>query len=303
MRRGASVVFVVLLALLAGAAVAEAPKVGPKDGMAVESLPALAIPSVAVAQKLVDITFPTYLEKMGDNHSALLEWQRVAYQSSGNDRQNALYRIALLQVKLEDDAAAAQTLTKLVTEFPASANAAQAYVLLAQTATGAQQASAIAAIRTSYADTAWGKAALMQLVWQQAAAGAVTQTYGLPQADNLKKRIGQQDLDQQRRATTATMLGIFPGAGHAYIGQVGQGLFLFLGWAVFTLAFLSACRHRHYAYAVVFVVPAVALWLNSPFLARAASGQLAAQQRTEALAKWQKELGIPFPGAEGEAHK
>jgi hypothetical protein len=174
-------------------------------------------------------------------------------------------------------------------------------VLLAQTTQGAAQASAISHIRQTYADTPWGRAALMQLVWQQAASGRVTQTYALPQAEDLKKRLDAAAVTGQSRATNAAMLGVFPGAGHAYIGQVAQGIFLFIGWAVFTLAFLSACRHRHYAYAFVFVFPAVALWLNSPLLALQQARAQAQQQLQGSLVKWQAELAVPFPPEEPAA--
>jgi hypothetical protein len=60
-----------------------------------------------------------------------------------------------------------------------------------------------------------------------------------------------------------------------------------LGWAVFGLAFLSACRHRHYAYAFVWAFPFMALWLNSPLSAAQAAEAAAYAARVQTMAGWQ----------------
>lgn len=286
MRRGAIARFTIMLATLAAAAYAAPLTVGPLDGQPGPKLPAVAMPAMVATEKLASTAFPATLEQMEDYPSAILEWQRVAYQSNGPDRLHALTKVAQLQTRLGQNAAAANTYQTILREYPATPQTAEILYNLTRITSGTTHTTVLTSLKTAHAQTVWGKAALMENVWQQARAGRVTQTFGLPQAQTLQKRLAAARVVQTNTIAMAGAIGVVPGAGHAYLGQWGQGAVLFIAWALFLLAFLSACRHRHYAYAFVFVVPAMALWLSSPANAIALARQEAAQRRAANLAKW-----------------
>ena len=108
-----------------------------------------------------------------------------------------------------------------------------------------------------------------------------------PQAETLKKRVAAIRTTGQAKLALAGAMGVLaPGLGHMYAGNIPQGVAVLIIWCLFTLAFLSACRHRHYAYAFLFVIPAAALWLTGPVVAM----QLAKEQTDKvlhaSLAKW-----------------
>lgn len=286
MRRGAFILLTLMLAVLAAAAYAAPVQVGPLDGKAAPSLPAIAMPGDVVTEKLASTAFPATLEQMGDYPSAILEWQRVAYQSDGPDRLHALFKAATLQSQLNENSAATNTYQTILREYPTAAQTPEVLYHLAQITSGTTYTNVLTTLKTSYAQTSWGQAALLQNVWQQAQTGRITQTFNIPAAETLKKRIAAEHLVNINKGAMAGALGVIPGAGQIYLGQSGQGLALFVMWALFLLAFLSACRHRHYAYAFVFVIPAMALWLSSPATAIDLAKQQAAERRVTNLAKW-----------------
>ncbi len=244
--------------------------VGPLDGKAGPSLKPLAVPDATLhVEELPDTGFPKALEKLGDLPSAALEWQRLAHKAHGQEREEALTNAARLNIAMERPAVAVAIITELLTENPTSAYAPEALYHISTGPNSAAQSDALRQLSEKFKGNPWATAAQLHDVWQQAETkGKITQTYGLPQAEELKTRIKKLRSAQQQKVAKAGAIGVMlPGAGHAFAGNIPQGLTVFIVWCLFTLAFLSACRHRHYAYSFLFVIPAVALWLTSPTVA------------------------------------
>lgn len=244
--------------------------VGPLDGKAGPALKPLGIPAVGMSvEELPDTGFPKALEQLGDLPSAALEWQRLAHKAHGAEREQALTNAARLNIAMGRPAVASAIINELITENPATPYAPEALYHISTGPKSEAQAGALKQLTDKFAANPWTTASQLHDVWQQAeSTGKITQTYGIKQAEELKKRIKTLRNAQQEKIAKSGAFGvIIPGAGHAYAGNIPQGLTVFLVWCLFTLAFLSACRHRHYAYSFLFVIPSVALWLTSPVVA------------------------------------
>ena len=263
--------------------------VGPLHGKPGPSLRALGTPAGSIAtEELLDTSFPASLEDRGDLASALLEWQRIAHKSFGAERELALTNATRLSIALERPQVANALLTELLTQNPASKYAPEALYHLATGPDTMAAAQAFGQLQNIFPQNPWTEAAQMNEVWQQAhRAGKVVNTYNLPKAEDLRKRLRTMYAAEQARIGLAGAMGvIMPGLGHMYAGNMPQGVAVLIIWCLFTLAFLSACRHRHYAYSFLFVIPAAALWLTGPVVAM----ELAKDQRDKkieaSLAKW-----------------
>lgn len=289
-------VVVVVLVLAAGEVFAAQAKVGPRDGMMVESLPALDTPQMLAVEKMADTSFPKMLEKMGDAPSALLAWQQVANELHGAEREAALYDVLRLQAKLGYREGVEGTLGVLKDEYPRSARAAEALYYASQVEEAPQKGKTLAVLAGMYLSSPWAQTALMEDVWRQARQGGrVENGYNLPQAKKLEERLEALRQEIKTRRTAAMLFGLVPGGGHAYLGNYMAGAVTLLAWALFALAFLSACRHRHYAYAFVFVWPFAALWVCSPGAAAAVAGQSGQKRVAAMLEGWKDLLPPPAP--------
>lgn len=283
-----SLAAVCLMVMICLAAPAWAAKVGPLHGTPAPSLPALGTPAGITTEELVDTSFPIALEDRGDTASALLEWQRIAHKAFGKDREQALTQATRLAIVLERPQVANALLTELLTENPATPYAPQALYHIATGPDAMAAAKAFGQLQGVFPQSEWTAAAQMNDVWHQAEnGGKITKTYNLPQAETLKKRVQAIRTTGQAKLALAGAMGVIaPGLGHMVAGNIPQGVAVLIIWCLFTLAFLSACRHRHYAYAFLFVIPAAALWLTGPVVAM----QLAKEQTDKvlhaSLAKW-----------------
>ena len=250
-------------------ALAFAVTVGKLDGKAGPSLRAIGTPGMSMeVEHLPDTGFPKDLERMGDLPAAALEWQRLAHKAFGAERELALTNAARLYIALDQPAVASNLITELIKQNPSTPYAPEALYHISTGPSGVAQGGALKQLQQKFPGNPWSTAALMHDVWQQAEKGPIKQTYNLPQAEELKKRLKKIRGEQQEKVARAGALGVFiPGAGHAYAGNVPQGITVMLVWCLFTLAFLSSCRHRHYAYSFLFVIPAASLWLTSPVVA------------------------------------
>jgi hypothetical protein len=266
--------------------------VGPLHGKPGPSLRAIASPSAGMAvEELPDTGFPKELERLGDLSGAAVEWQRLAYKSGGREREQALTNATRLYIAMNNPVTASVIINELLSENPASPYAPEAlYHISTGTRTAINvtaQTTALKQLQTAFPENAWTKAALMNDVWAQAEKGRIKQTYKLPEAEEMKKRIKKVRGLQQEKVARAGALGVIvPGAGHAYAGNVPQGLTVLLVWFLFTLAFLSSCRHRHYAYSFLFVIPSAALWLTSPVVAMQLVRDETEKKVVADLAKW-----------------
>lgn len=278
----------VLLGVMFVCAPLWAATVGPLHGKAGPSLRALGTPAGIQAEELPDTSFPASLEDRGDLASALLEWQRIAHKAYGEEREEALTNAVRLSIALQRPQLAGSLLAELLTENPATPYAPQALYHLATGTDSMAAAQALGQLQTIFPHSPYTQAAQMNDVWQQAeTSGKVLNTFNLPQAETLKKRLATLRNAEQARIGLAGAMGvIMPGLGHMYAGYMAQGVAVLIIWCLFTLAFLSACRHRHYAYSFLFVIPAAALWLTGPVVAM----ELAKDQREKkietSLKKW-----------------
>lgn len=262
-------IIITVLAFLVLPVLAFAVSVGKLDGKPGPSLRPLGTPGIGMeVEHLPDTGFPKELERMGDLPAAATEWQRLAYKASGAERELALTNAARLYIAMDQPAVASNLITALIQQNPASTYAPEALYHISTGPHGAAQAGALTQLQEKFPGNGWSNAALMHDVWLQAQKGRIKQTYNLPQAEELKARLKKLRGEQQEKVARAGALGVFiPGAGHAYAGNIPQGITVMLVWCLFTLAFLSSCRHRHYAYSFLFVVPAAAIWLTSPVVA------------------------------------
>lgn len=275
---------------------AKEPTVGPNDGKAVESIAPVETPVLDAVEKMPDTTLPQSLEKSGDYAASLLEWRRILNQLHGPDRLNGLLATARLQQKLGNDSGALITLRTAQTEYATDDRAPEILYYISNLTTGDERTQLLGLINTRFAQTPWGQSALMQAVWQEAGTtGKISQTYDLPNAITLQKRLALLRVEAKARFTTAFAFSIIPGGGHLFLKDYATGGILLMFWAVLFLAFLSACRHRHYAYALVWAFPMAALWLNSPGLTIALAKQQAADQREAALTSWKDLQPPPIP--------
>lgn len=278
-----------LLAMMAVCAPLWAVTVGPLHGKAGPSLPALGTPAGSIAtEELLDTSFPASLEERGDLASALLEWQRIAHKAFGEERELALTNATRLSIALERPQVASALLKELLTQNPASHYAPEVLYHLATGPDTMAAAQAFGQLQTIFPHNPWTEAAQMNEVWQQAErSGKIVNTYGLPKAEDLKKRIMTLRAAEQARIGLAGAMGVLmPGLGHMYAGNMPQGIAVLIIWCLFTLAFLSACRHRHYAYSFLFIIPAAALWMTGPVVAMELAKDQARKKVEISLQKW-----------------
>lgn len=278
--------------------------VGPKDNTAGPSLPPLLTPSSApevstlVQQEtLPDTGYPKWLEEQGNLPAALQAWQSVAYNTNGAERGWALLHVAHLQTQLKQPALAAQTLSQLrndgqLSTFTTLRASELVYRQLWVTPLAAQ-GPLQATVQTLPAGP-WRDAALLLQAGQRVHAGGrvpATSASALPEwLISVPQTVQRMDAMAQQNAVLAAILSVLPGLGHLWLQAWAAGGLTLLAWALFGWAFLSACRHRHYAYACVWVWPFVGLWLQAPVGAHALAMQHAKAAEHALLAKTQQQV-------------
>lgn len=279
--------------------------VGPLHGKAGPALPALGSPAGSIAaEELPDTSFPMLLEERGDLPSALLEWQRIAQKAFGAEREQALTHAVRLAIALERSQLAGNLLTELLTENPATSYAPQALYHLATGTDAMAAAQALDTLQKAFPQNPYTQAAQINDVWQQAhTSGKVINTFNLPQAEDLKKRLASLRKAEHTRVGLAGAMGVLmPGLGHMYAGHMAQGIAVLIIWCLFTLAFLSACRHRHYAYSFLFVIPAAALWLTGPVVAMELAKDQTRQKIEASLQAWSERNPAEITGDSGNGN-
>jgi hypothetical protein len=264
------------------------PRVGPLDGAQGPSLPAVALPQLAHEEALFNPWLAKELERRGMLAAATLEWTRLEREARGADLQQALEALARLSYQQGQPTLAADFIAQLQDLSPTYQPSDALLVAQLGAVQGASRTAVLQALQTRYPTSRESVTARWQAVWQEAAAtGRVTNAWGLDMAALLESRLKFLRAEALTHYTLAVGLAVLPGAGHLLLQEWARAVVVLLGWAVFGLAFLSACRHRHYAYALVWAVPFVALWLNSPLLAAQAAEVQAQQARWQAMASWQ----------------
>lgn len=266
-----------------------APHVGPLDGAQGPSLPAVAMPTLAQEEELPNTALPLRLEELGLYDAALLEWARIEQRAREPERMQALERLIILS-ELTGQPSAAQAYESQWRELnptaPASTELAYVRYLMGQPRAALE--TTLRTLATTAPDDYYSVLMRWEALWHEAVnTGRITNIYNLPAAAQLQERLKFLHTKEVADYMIAVGLAVIPGAGHLYLQQWAMAAVLLLGWAVFGLAFLSACRHRHYAYAFVWAFPFMALWLNSPLLAAQAAEAAAYAARVQAMAGWQ----------------
>ena len=280
--------------------------VGPRDNTAGPSLPPLLTPTGAVSpstliteETLPDTGYPQWLAQQGNLPAALQAWQSVAYNTNGAERGWALLQVAHLQTQLKQPTLAAQTLANLrndaqLSSFTTPREGELIYRQLWVTPLAAQ-ASLQASLQTLPAGP-WRDAALLLQAWQRVEAGGrvpagAAATNTMPDwLHSVPSTLQRMDTLAEQNAMLAATLSALPGLGHLWLQAWAAGGLMLLAWALFGWAFLSACRHRHYAYACVWVWPFVGLWLQAPVGAYALAMQQAQTVERALLAKTQQQV-------------
>jgi hypothetical protein len=273
-----------LALMLLLAPVGWAAKVGPLDGAAGPSLPAVSMPTLVAETELFNPSLPLSLEKIGLNDAALLEWARLLPEAYGDERRLVLGKLALLSLREGHDAAAAQWLRDLQADFPNEMESLEMLLIRLERTKGDARVPLLARMASAFPEAEPSLTARRADVMRQALdEGVVRQDWGVPEATQVKAKLQALEHTAQRDTLLAIGLGIIPGVGYAYLGMWGEAAMLLLGWCVLGWAFAAACRHRHYAYALVFALPWVALWMNAPVAAGLAAEAQAKSIRIEAL--------------------
>lgn len=280
--------------------------VGPQDNTAGPSLPPLLTPTSAtppstlvVEEAMPDTGYPQWLQQQGNLPAALLAWQKLAYDTSGPERGWALLQAAHLQTQLKQPALAAQTLADLrndpqLSSFTTPRTAELLYRQLWATPLAAQ-GPLQATVQTLPAGP-WRDATVLLQAWQRVQAGG--RVPAMPEATSampewlvaVPQSLQRLNTLAEQNAVLAATLSVLPGLGHVWLNAWTTGGLMLLVWALFGWAFLSACRHRHYAYACVWVWPFVGLWLQAPVGAHALAMQQAHAAKQAVLQKTQQQV-------------
>lgn len=261
-----------------------AAKVGPLDGMAGPSLPAVGMPTLVAEAELFNPSLPLSLEKIGLNDAALLEWARLLPDAYGEERKLVLGKLALLSLREGHEAAATQWLSDLTAEFPDETESLEMLLIRLERAQGNARVPLLARLVAEFPDAESSLAARRADVMRQALdEGWIRQDWGLPEAGQINAKLQALQSTAKRDTMLAIGLAVVPGLGYAWLGAWGEAAMLLLGWCVLGWAFASACRHRHYAYAMVFALPWMALWMNAPIAAGMMAEAQAKEARIEAL--------------------
>lgn len=248
------------------------PKAGPMEGKRVEDLPPLATPKFSDDGNMPDPSLPSYLAEVGAYNAAAAAWHAVAHATSNDP------------LKLQ-----------------ALRGAAEAYAHAGETQKAlASYGKLYDAFKTNTALERVRDDALLDAVWLQAdQLGTVSDTYGLPQAEELKKRLAETDALAVKRVARAEFFGWLPGLGHAAVGEGRVAAVLLPLWAILMWAFLFALRRKEWPYAAVYALVVMGLWGSSPGLAAQAAAEKSAQERLALLDSWRPELGeLPKPAEE-----
>jgi hypothetical protein len=244
------------------------------------------MPFLAHEEELFNPSLAQELEQRGLLAAATLEWARLEHDARGADLVQTREALARLSYRQGQATQAAAFLTELQQHNPAYQPPEA--LLLAQVAAGVSTTQALQALQARFPTSQGSVTARWQAVWRQAAAdGVIRQSWGIPTAATLAARLKFLRAEALTQYTLAVGLAVVPGMGHLLLQQWAKAAALLLGWGLFGLAFLSACRHRHYAYAFVWAVPFMALWLNSPLSAAQAAEAQAQQTRWQAMRGWQ----------------
>lgn len=275
--------------LLLAAPLYALPNVGPLDGTKGPSLPAVGMPMLAAEEELPNTTLPLRLEELGLYDAALLEWARMEASTRGPERTQALQRLMILSELIGQPTAAQAYETQWRELNPTAPTPPElAYVRYLMGQPDAEVEASLNTLATTAPNDYYSVLMRWEALWHEAAnTGRVLKTYNLPAGVQLQERLKFLRTKEVADYMLVVGLAVIPGAGHLYLQQWAIAVVLLLGWAVFGLAFLSACRHRHYAYAFVWALPFVGLWLNSPIAAAQAAEAAARQARVNAMTTWQ----------------
>jgi hypothetical protein len=261
-----------------------AAKVGPLDGAAGPSLPVVGMPTLVAETELFNPSLPLSLEKIGLNDAALLEWARLLPDAYGEERKLVLGKLALLSLREDYEVAANQWLSDLKAEFPDETESLEMLLIRLERAEGDARVPLLARLAAEFPDAESSLAERRADVMRQALDdGRIRQDWGVPEAVQIQAKLQTLHSTAQRDTLLAIGLGVVPGLGYAWLGAWGETAMLLMGWCVFGWAFAAACRHRHYAYALVFALPWVGLWMNAPSAAGAMAEAQAKEARTAAL--------------------
>lgn len=261
-----------------------AAKVGPLDGAAGPSLPAVGMPSLVAESELFNPSLPLQLEKLGLNEAALLEWARLLNDAHGADRKMVLEKLVLLSLREGHTYAADSWLAELQEAYPDEQESLEMLLIRYEKADASQKNTVLARLTEAYpAQEASLDVRRADVLRQAVQNGAIANTWGVMDVSAIEAVLTEQKAAGGVRVMVAIGLGVVPGLGYAYLGAFGEAAMLLLGWCVLGWAFAAACRHRHYAYALVFALPWVALWMNAPMAAGAMAEAQAQTLRVDAL--------------------
>lgn len=273
-----------LAIMLLLAAPTYAAQVGPLDGAAGPVLPAVGLPTLMAEAELFNPSLPLSLEKIGMSDAALLEWARLLPEAYGAERKLVLSKLVLLSLRGGHDKAAALWLADLQAEFPDETESLEMLLIRLERAHGEARLPLLAQLSQTFPTEEASLAARRADVLRQAQEdGQIAQTWGVPEAVKMQAKLAELRGAAQQKVWLAIGLGVVPGLGYAWLGAWGEAAMLLLGWCVLGWAFASACRHRHYAYAMVFALPWVGLWMNAPVAAALLAEAQAKELRVQAL--------------------
>lgn len=259
-----------------------------------EELPSLSgLGTIGFAEEPVaDPSFPEHLEKIGDIKSAILEWQRLIYDSSDKYlKTRARLSLARLQIKEGRHENARRTLDEIMAEDPETKRMPEVLYLLSTVAdltfNFSDGADYRKRIHTVYQDEPFLEQAERHTLWALGINGhnAFPEVF-TPTAKALKTRLELSPTHNEKQASTATILSLLPGAGHLYLGEICLAFILIILNGSLIWALLTALKKRNWAYSSFFGVLCAILYIGTMFSAYSLTQQKAYESRLEKMKEW-----------------
>ncbi len=264
---------------------------GPVYAEELPSLPPVVTPSLS-EDVATDTLFAEKLEEQGEVRGALIEWQRIIYESDDLDEQEkAAFNVARLYQKLGEYGKALNFSQRFIKKYPESDYTPEVLYRMSVAAEKLKDNGAafyVQDLRSNHPDSKWTAAAEYHYYWQRAKSGSF-----LPDANGVSQRELKHRLDThlprspKAQARIAATLSVLPGVGLVYAGEWQTALGVMLASALLAWALWHAGRHRHIPYAAIWGV----LLLTLLFLSMARAYHIAEdnhhKKRLQLLMAWE----------------
>lgn len=244
-------------------------------------------------EKGVNTTFPTYLERQGDVQSAILEWQRIAYEAfTEKERAKAQMESARLFILSGKYTQAQGVLVRIGEEKGSKSFIPKAlyYMSVLSDLQKNFQESNIYRKRLQklYPKSHYIEEAERHTLW----ALGLNAKEKFPEvtskkAKELKEKLEKTPALNASKAHGATVLSLLPGLGHLYLGDWRTAFMAFFFNMILIVAFVSALSRKHYAYSTFFGLMVSIVYVGTLFSAHTLAQRTTFENRLKEMETWQ----------------